>query len=566
VSSSDGRPNVLCFVTDQLRYDHLGCTGNSEIRTPNIDALAERGVLLDRSYVNSPVCMPARSTWFTGRMPRDHGVRMNGVPLDEDTPVLPEMMRESGYRTHSAGKLHLSLYSLPIEYKAYLIKKGELSFDDFPQRWHKVLKPAVEELEMSNYEDLDLDAELFPEAKELWLTGLIEESKEPYFGFESVDLTSNHTDQLVGDYRNWLEENHPEVADRFPRSHPDNEPGRTPQVFDWSLPEEVHYNRWIADRSREFLEEQAGADDPFFLWCSFPDPHHPYGAPEPWGSMYDPEEVSLPTRREGELDDLPPFYTDAYEDEETELSGLHTATKTEVGEDDIREIIATTYGMVSFVDNEVGRVMETLEETGLREDTVVVFLSDHGDMMGDHWILRKGPFHFDGLLRVPQIWSWPGEFPEGERTDGLTSQIDLTPTLLDLCDVSLPDELRSLPEGREQSIPPRSLREEPSVFAGTSLRPQLEGATESVNDHVIVENDEDYLGLRIRSYITDRYKLTIYPGEDYGELFDLAEDPDELHNLWDDPAYEDVKNRLYREFLEDYILEDSAFPPRLSHS
>jgi len=221
--------------------------------------------------------------------------------------------------------------------------------------------------------------------------------------------------------------------------------------------------------------------------------------------------------------------------------------------------------MVSFVDNEVGRVMETLEEQGIRDDTIVVFLSDHGDMMGDHWMVRKGPFHFEGLLRVPMIWSWPGEFPEGMRTEGLTSQIDLLPTLLDLCDVPLPDELRSLPAGREQDLPPRSFRDEPSPLPGRSIRPQLEGERESVNDHVIVEDDEDYLGLRIRSYITDRYKLTIYPGEPYGELFDLQEDPEELHNLWSDPEYEETKNRLYREFLENYILKDDA-TQRPSHA
>jgi arylsulfatase len=263
----------------------------------------------------------------------------------------------------------------------------------------------------------------------------------------------------------------------------------------------------------------------------------------------------LPVRRDGELDDIPPHYEKAFEDEETLLSGLHGSS--ERTDEELRDEIAVTYGMISFVDQEIGRVLDKLDELGIRDDTVVVFLSDHGDMMGDHHMIRKGPFQFEGLLRIPMIWSWPDQLETNARTEGLVSTIDFAPTILDLCNVPIPEG--TVPNSREAE-------NEPPAWPGNSLRPQLTGETDSVHDHVIVENDEDYLGLRIRTLITDRYKMTVYPGQDYGELFDLSDDPEELHNRWEDSEYNEVKQELYRIFLEAYIQDESGLPRRLSHA
>ncbi len=139
-----------------------------------------------------------------------------------------------------------------------------------------------------------------------------------------------------------------------------------------ALPQELHVNHWVAERSIAFLREQAAAETPFFLWCSFPDPHHPYCPPEPWAAQYDPAEVPLPTQREGELDELAPYFARIYR-QGFQLSGRSQPTA--VPERLMREIIARTYGMVSFVDHEVGRVLATLDELGLAEDTIVVYMS-----------------------------------------------------------------------------------------------------------------------------------------------------------------------------------------------
>lgn len=515
------RLNVLCFITDQQRADHLGCMGNTIVKTPNIDALAENGVVFDRAYVANPLCMPARASLFTGRTPRGHGVRSNGIPLSKDIPTMPEALRQAGYRTHSIGKLHLNNYNRP---------KG--------------------------FKNMEIGPQDFPEANHFWNTGITDRIQTPYYGFETVDLVDGHTSWAFGDYITWLEKEHPGARELlYSENALENRTGLS-ECYKMAIPEELHYNRYISNKTIEFLEDSKEEDKPFFLWCSFPDPHHPFGVPDPWYSMYDPVDIPLPKARcEEELDKLPPFYRRIYEEGGPVVSGLYGKSK--VTDSILREMIALNYAMISFVDNEVGRVMSKLRELNMLEDTVVVFLSDHGDMMGDHHMIRKGPFQFEGLLRIPYIWSCPGRFASGLRTNGIASQIDFTPTILDLCNVPIP-------EGKTPYEPEAPNMVEP--WPGKSLKLQLEGKVEKVNDYAIVENDEDYLGLRIRTFITDRYKLTIYAGKPYGELFDLKEDPMELNNLWSEPDYQALKASLKCQMLDAYILQDNALPRRLSHS
>lgn len=634
------KPNVVCFVCDQLRYDHLGCNGNDVIETPNIDALSNSGVTFDRMYSNNPMCMPARATLFTGQNPHRHGVRSNGIALPEEIPVLPELLKNDGYRTHSAGKLHLGLYTLPAPQQVAhimteLLTQADTGFartlrdtleavlrellecpdsfseerkpedshqgfsgradsglahtlealhvpkwSDTPLLFRDIVEDIVDEwpaedlsesdwdyfsaelkrrlsamfeaIDATSFSDLHFEPEEFPEAREVWESGRIVNLPEPYYGFETVDFTGGHVNEIYGEYKNWLRDTHPDAYERLDFSHPDNVRGKTFQVLnEWSLPESAHYNHWISDRSIEFLDNQSSDEDPFFLWCSYPDPHNPYAAPEPWGSMYDPADVRPPTRREGELDDLPPFYNEVYEGNFFQLQGLYTAPQPEVNEGAIEEIIARTYGMVSYLDHEIGRVMDTLEARGLRENTIVIFLSDHGAMMGDHWMLRKGPFQFKELLRVPAIWSWPSEFAEGKRVETVCSHVDFLPTLLDCLDITSP----------HAAYWP-SYRDDPPSWAGRSITPILTDEVDEMGRSVIVENDEDYLGMRVRTLITDQHKLTVYPREDYGELFDLDADPGELHNKWNNTEYAEIKNRLYRELADKLVLQEGAVPSR----
>jgi arylsulfatase len=376
----------------------------------------------------------------------------------------------------------------------------------------------------------------------------------PYYGFETAEVTLGHGPAVGGDYRNWLETVHPEAVPlmRFEAGERPTSGAEQAAILD--LPPELHYNTWVADRSIAFLEQQAGHDQPFYLHCSFPDPHHPYCPPRPWADRYAPATMPAAARREGELDDLPYFYRQTYE-QGMQLSGRGRATM--IADDQLRDIQALTCAMVGFVDEQFGRVLATLERLGLRENTVVVFTSDHGDMLGDHWMLNKGPFHFDGLLRVPHIWSWPGHFSSGVSSDALVSLLDVAPTILDLAGVA----------PLEGTAPPhRETPQELPALPGALLSPLLRGERTSVQESVIVENDEDYLGLRLRTIITDHWQMTIYPGQPFGEFFDRQEDPQQLQNRWTDPGLAGIRADLTNELLHRLALTDSRLPRRLCHA
>ena len=506
-------------MTDQQRADHVGWAGNQIVQTPHLDRLAESGVWFNRAYVNNPLCMPSRATMFTGRTARGHGVRTNGIPLDASVPTMTQALADAGYRTHGIGKIHLNPFSTPRGVDPTSLDPGE-----------------------------------FPESAYMWNEGKLTSLPEPYFGLQQVEFAGGHGQGMFGDYLNWLTEQNPDGPRLLTPDAGTRADSGAEQSWKMALPEELHHSAWVADRAIAFIEEAAQRDEPFFLWVSFPDPHHPYCPPAPWCDMYDPADIPLPSRREGELADLPPHFAKVFE-ERLPLSGRMAPTK--MPDECLREIIALTYGMISLLDHHLGRVLDALERLNLRESTACTFFSDHGDMMGDHWLVNKGPFHFDGLLRIPFIWSWPGQFGQGIDTSALASMLDFAPTVLDLAGVPIP-------EGPVPAEP--ECADMPPPWPGVSLSALLRGQAQSAQESVVIENDEDYLGLRLRTLVTDRHKITVYPGEQYGELFDLQEDPGELHNLWDDPRHQTLKRHLRGELMERLVLTDNALPRRLSHA
>ena len=494
-------PNIICFVTDQQRADHLGCYGNPDVETPNIDRLAREGVVFTESFVANVVCMPNRACMFTGRYPKANGVRENGITLSPTETVLPEVLRQSGYQTASFGKIHLAPFGA-----------------------HK--------------ETADEEYELY-EGFEYWNEH--EAMPLPYYGLEHVYFVGGHGNYVYGHYKHELDRAHPSMHAKLAVENALAPPTGAPESWKAAIPEELHYNTAIADKTIEYLKGR-DAERPFFIWCSFPDPHHPFSPPRPYCDQYDPKAITFsPARREGELDDLPPYFRHSYQGDML-VGGLDWDMRT-ITDDHFREIMAHTYGMISMVDHNVGRVVKALEALSLSENTILVFFSDHADLMGDHWLGKKGPFLFRSLTRIPTVWRLPERFGAKRETDALVSTVDLMPTLLDLAGTAVPDGVQ-----------------------GLSYKQVLTGEKDAVRDWAYIEYDEDYISDRLRHIRSKEWAITYYANADYGLLFDLRNDPDELHNLWDKPEHQQKKRELLAELLKQTAQADDWLPPKKCHA
>jgi arylsulfatase A-like enzyme len=251
--------------------------------------------------------------------------------------------------------------------------------------------------------------------------------------------------------------------------------------------------------------------------------------------MYDPARVPMPRLGREALADKPPHFVAA-----------------DVNEPQLREIIARTYGMITLVDENIGRLLAALDETGLAENTVVVFTSDHGDLMGDCGLMLKGPWLLEGLVNVPMLWRLPG-LSGGRRSSALFSAIDLAPTMLELLGIPTPplDKLGASP-GHLRGGP--ELAEGPRAMDGLAQADLLRGG-HGRRDAAYIEFRTPQ-GDNLRSIITDSRKLTYYAGKDYGELYDLSADVPEAQNLYHDPAHAAERAALEKRLLDELILRD----------
>ena len=528
--SAEERLDFLIFITDQFNPRCLGYAGHPLVCTPHLDQLAADGMIFSRMYTSQPLCMPARATLFTGLTPRGHRVRMNGIPLDPAIPTFTEALRLTGYRTHCCGKTHLNCGAPP---KDFLLE--------------------------------DMDPSIHLECQPLWMNGSISDLPHHYYGLENVDFVNGHGYFSYGHYLHWLENEHPKEAKLFYNAVPLEEPSQAFNLFNrnsfkWALPKELHPMTWIADRSIDFLE-QAGMDRregdnrPFMLMCSFQEPHPPFAPPAPYCYAYAPEDVPPPLGRAGEYDDLPPHFRQMYETA-IRTSGNHSqpmsATTPYYG-----ECAAHYFGLIEMLDEQVGRVVESLSANGLMENTVILFISDHGEALGDHGLWGKGPYHYDSVIRVPFLVVWPGKINPGSVYEGVTSLLDFAPTILDIADVPIPQGLIPATPEAPNAPPP---------WPGKSLLPVLLDQDPCTEQNALIEMDEDYLGFKMRTIVNRRFRMTVYSDKQYGELFDFREDPFEEHNCWNDPRYQSIKKDLHLELLHKIINTDISLSRQLSRA
>jgi len=500
--------NVLFIITDQQRADHLSCAGNPDLKTPNLDRFASESVRFTNAFCANPMCMPNRSTIFTGKYPSIHGVRCNGINLNPEIPTFPESLLKSGYHTSSFGKIHLNWYGTPWNRK------------DF------------------SYETL-ISFIYTPKEKQRPLP-------KPYYGLDEVKLTSGHGDAVGGHYFDWIEEKAPDYLELIK--------SRATKLFDDILfespiPEELYQTTYITEETISFLErfsEGKYGDRPFFVHCSFPDPHHPVCPPGKYEDMYDPNEIEISST----LNEIDQLYQ--HEVLKNYVNVYPRNRLRETNEEEVRKFQAYTYGVLSLIDHSVGQILGALNSLGLEKNTMVIFTSDHADLMGDHGMLFKGPAHYQGLVKVPFIWKVPGMTKAGVISDSLVSSIDIPSTILNLLNI------------KEKFQPPG--------MQGIDITPILQDPSVKVRDHCIIEEDEDarkttrqeqYKDIRIRTMITEDYRITIYQGYgNTGDLYDLKKDPNELTNLWNDKNYKEIRDNLvYKMFHEILNLQD-RFPKK----
>jgi arylsulfatase A-like enzyme len=295
-----------------------------------------------------------------------------------------------------------------------------------------------------------------------------------------------------------------------------------PASWKSAIPEQYHSSTWVADKSIDTIRKFAAEDAPFFLFASFPDPHFPYCPPAPYCDMYDPEAVPMPNRSRQEVDTASEELQRRWE-KFVEWIGCHAL---DMSDAHIREIIAHTYGMVSLIDKNVGRILDALKAAGLEENTIVVFMSDHGEHLGDHYLIYKC-VSFDELIRVPSVWRFPGRFAAGHRVSGFSSMIDVMPTLLSLAGIPVPPGVQGEPfvdalAGRDWAGRGYALIENDDVGESPALADQAFG----------------------RSLRTEKYSINVYGTHSDGEMYDLEIDPGQLRNVWSDPAYSSAKSDL----------------------
>jgi len=337
-----------------------------------------------------------------------------------------------------------------------------------------------------------------------------------FYGFEHAELTIDHGARVSGHHLRWALDRGARfediVIDQDDESPFSRRSDRWWQVYDPPYGPELHSTTFITERTIDFIEQAAADGESFVAWASFPDPHHPMTPPGEWFDRHDPADMTLPTSINDPLEGAPEYLRRLQRftaDQQRQYVSPFGASDHEL----VRECIAATYGMVEMIDDAVAKIMARLEQLGLRENTIVVFTSDHGDMMGEHGLMLKGFMPYRGTLQVPFVIDDPRR--GAGRTDALAGSIDLASTLLDL--VGLPGY-----DGMQ----------------GISLAAILDDPNAAVRDHILIEDDLPHeLATRTPMPVKTRTVVTSngmkYTRQSTGDelLFNLLDDPDEMQDL-----------------------------------
>ena len=516
-------PNFLFFISDQQRFDHVGYFGNKVVQTPNLDALAGAGSWFSRFFVSSPVCMSNRATFMTGRMPSLHGVRHNGIPLSLESVNFTDILRAAGYKNALIGKCHIQ----GMHEEAALAPRAEMHGQHKPPPAH------LSEALRSRHTDDEYKVEM----QEAWAkdASFEENIRTPYYGFDDVQFCLGHGDKVTGHYRRWLDKKSTDTIHSGIEHAIDKSEVDARQVYKPKVSEEFYPTKFVEEQTIDWLgrHKKDNSEQPFFLQCSFPDPHHPFTPPGKYWSMYDPNEVELPESFYKANKDATPPVRRLWDEFEAGEEPERWTYPFVAGEAQARDILAKTYGQISMIDDAIGAVLRSLEELGLRENTVICFMSDHGDYLGDHGLMLKGPMHYQSIIRVPFIWCDTESRYNSGRIDNMGTTLDLAKTIL----------------SRAELQPFNGVQ-------GEDLLAALAGESSDASRSVLIETNTAYpfLGfddlVSVTTLVDDRWRLSVWQGCEWGELYDLTNDPSELHNLWDEVEFKEMRSKLMHTLLK----------------
>lgn len=490
---SADRPNVLWYCTDQQRSDTIGALGNSEIHTPVLDRFVADGTAFAQAYCQSPICTPSRASFLTGRYPASTHVHRNGndfFPTHER--LLPAILRDSGYRCGLVGKLHLAGAQGRVEPRV----------DDGYHAYHWSHHP-------------------YPEDE--W--------------------------GLANDYVRWLEEEKGVDSQELL--------GGLRAAYGPGVDTEYHQTTWCTEESIRFIE--ANRDVPWLLSVNPFAPHPIYRPPKEFLDLYDPDTLSPPVFAETDVEHqeifsrvdqqtrhaVDPRIPRELHPNDSELADVQGSASP--ASYDARLMKAHYYAEISLVDRQFGRILEALAATGQLQNTIVIFTSDHGELLGDHGLAYKGGRFYEALVHVPLIVSWPERFAAGRRSDALVELVDLAPTILEAAHLPVP-----------------------TTMQGTSLIPLLSGDAplHHHKDRVISEFNDALgpgtvpegceFGTHAVMVFDGRYKIVVYDGLSVGELYDLQNDPGETRDLWSDAEHLQLRAELLHRAMQTYMGTSDA--------
>ncbi len=428
----------IIIMTDSQRKDMVGCYGNKDMKTPNIDKLAETGMRFNKAYTTQPVCGPARSAIFTGTYPHTNGNWSNSMPLGDNVKTVGQRFHDSGFETAYIGKWHLD--------------GGDyFGLGRCPDGWNK----------------------------EYWY-----------------------------DMRCYLEELSEE--DRFW--------SRKPQIMEQrKITEEFTYSHRCSDRSIDFLAKNKEKD--FLLVVSYDEPHHPFVCPEPYSSLYKDYEFPKNINLWDTLENKPEHHK------------VWAGDNLYSDKDNLTIKAQYFFGCNSYADYEIGRVLDNISEH--TPDALVIYTSDHGDMLHSHSLSGKGSVMYEEITNIPFIIRWPGVISEGSVCNSPVSHIDIVPTIMNAADLSVPKLL----EGK--------------TLTNTLSNPHMKENDAIYMEFSRYEVDHDGVGgfQPVRAVFDGRYKLVINLLTT-DELYDLEKDSSEIINLINNLEYFNIRDRLHNMLLD----------------